>query len=87
METLRTGEGYPQGVQTLKTGKGYLRGASNDIQQEGKICTLYDGEIVLCMLPLDGTFPAPGILINYLFFTSLRIETDGQVEVYWDKEL
>ncbi|HZU01533.1 MAG TPA: hypothetical protein VFA10_17830 [Ktedonobacteraceae bacterium] len=82
--------------QILKIGIGSVYGVSNDHEQPGKILTLYDGETVLCSLPLDKAFPtkvfpladgmkdiAPGIVLNRAFKTSLRIETDGELDIFW----
>jgi hypothetical protein len=81
------------------TGRGRLYGISNDLAQPGKSVTLYDGTTILCRLPLDEVFPdrvetftdeqgtvtdkEAGIVLNCIFTTELRVESDGTLEVYW----
>jgi len=76
--------------QTLKSGEGRLWGVSNPTSQPNKMLMMYDGATtVLCILPLDEAFPerptgGPGIVLEVIFTTELRVVTDGEgLKFYW----
>ncbi len=82
-------------VQTLKVGNGRIHAVYTTSDQPGKMLTLCDGEAVLYRIPLDKMLThiempedgvekeEPGLPLHLVFVTSLRIQTDGQVDVYW----